>query len=86
MKTLTKEDIKLKDVLVYKDEIFHSLKYDIEFNTYVVRETRKTSIICDIVKYKDPHANVRWTQIPLDYIENYVKIEDIIKNYPQYFI
>jgi hypothetical protein len=86
MKTLTKEDIKLKDVLVYKDEIFHALKYDIEFNTYVVKNIKSESIICDIVKYKDAHANLRWTQIPFDYIENYVKIKDVIKDYPQYFI
>ena len=86
MKTLKMEDIELKDVLVYKDEIFHSLKHDIEFNTYIVKDIKSASIICDIIKYKDPHANVRWTQIPLDYIENYIKIKDIIEEYPQYFI
>ena len=82
---LTVKDLKLLDVLVFIP-IFEENKKLKNTKLYIVKKIKDKSIICDIIKYYDPHSQKMWTEIPINYIKNYIKYKDLVKIKPQYFI
>ena len=80
------KDLKIGDIIVYNVNVLLQLKAS-GIQGHKITKIKSSSVLADVTLLSIPLYPRQWSEIPWDVTsENYIKLDELMNNYPEYFI